>query len=683
MSALPAELSTGMVHGRFIVAMIDGNDDDQEPDVIPASGKIVFKAGVPYVPVPATSEGPVTVLKGPITGVLDSEGYLCTPHPVTGKPMYVGVKLLATDDPDMAVTDWTWTAEYRFDSVGAVTLAVPAHSFALPSGASVDLTTMVKVPSSPGYGIAQAEAAALRAESAAESSAEDASLAEAAADRAELVAGATDAGVAILLSDAGTDTGALFEAGLATKADTADMNTALALKADKAAVEDELALKADLSSTTAALYGKVSKGDLYTNVKDYGAVGDGIADDTTAIQAAADAAFAKSPDAELYMPLGNYKITAGVVIRCGLRASEASIYYYGTGTALQLGAAGMSMTRKHVSLPRVHQWTNGYKPTATDGTSVGVKAINFISCDLIIPFVQFFDTNVILYGAGAGFGYNTVYLQSLWGGRRGLVIDNDGDGGWANQNLILGGRISPLTQEDRYEDSSYVVVNGNSNTFLGTSLEGEDVTRYRVIISSRYNRFINCRWERTGSVGGNPRVLYRTGAISNSIQGGYNSTNLEEFWESPNAADSTGGRIDDNSPIYASANSVNATTVPSGTQVDITSWNQVNGRRFSYDPSTGEFSLRPGRWRIDATIAFNGNITGYREVKLLNGIAHEDITRAPGGSSMQSVKVSATVSVVPGRKIKIAVFQNSGAPLDLVTSNVYCTFKAEYQRVEG
>ena len=342
----------------------------------------------------------------------------------------------------------------------------------------------------------------------------------------------------------------------------------------------------------------------------------------------------------------------------------------------------MSMTRKRLSLPRVHQWTNGYKPTSTDGTSIGVKAINLISCDLIIPFVQFFDTNVILYGTGAGFGYNTVYLQSLWGGRRGLVIDSDVSG-WANQNLILGGRISPLTQPDRYEDSSYVEVNGNSNTFLGTSLEGEDVTRYRAIISSRYNRFINCRWERTGSVGGNPRVLYRTGARANSIQGGYNAVNLEEVWESPDAADSVGGRIDDNGAIYASANSVSATTVPSGTQVDITSWDEINGRRSSYDPATGEFTLRPGRWRIDANISFNANAAGHREVKILNGTTHEDIVRVPGGSTIQSVKVSATVTAVPGKKIKIAVYQNSGAPLDLITTRVYCNFKAEYQRVEG
>lgn len=167
MSALPKELSTGMVHGRFIVAVVDGDDADQDPDVIPARGRVSFKASIGYVPVPVTAEGPVTVMKGPITGVIDNDGYLSTPHPVTGKPMYRGVKLLATDDPDMAVTDWTWTVDYRFDSVNAVTLQIPAHSFALPGGAVVDLTTMVKVPSSPGYGLPQAEAAVLRAEAAA------------------------------------------------------------------------------------------------------------------------------------------------------------------------------------------------------------------------------------------------------------------------------------------------------------------------------------------------------------------------------------------------------------------------------------------------------------------------------------------------------------------------------------
>lgn len=159
MADVPAELSTGMVHGRFIVALIDGKDVGQEPDVVPAQGKVAFKASVGYIPVPVATGGPVTVMKGPIMGVLDDEGYLCTPHPTSGEPMYRGVRLIATDDPDMAVTDWTWSADYRLEAVNGNSMQIPAHSFALPSDAELDLTTLVKVPSSPGYGLPQAESA--------------------------------------------------------------------------------------------------------------------------------------------------------------------------------------------------------------------------------------------------------------------------------------------------------------------------------------------------------------------------------------------------------------------------------------------------------------------------------------------------------------------------------------------
>ena len=54
----------------------------------------------------------------------------------------------------------------------------------------------------------------------------------------------------------------------------------------------------------------------WVSVKDFGAVGDGVADDTAAIQAAADAAFAAGKP--VYAPAGVYKLTAQVVFRTGL-----------------------------------------------------------------------------------------------------------------------------------------------------------------------------------------------------------------------------------------------------------------------------------------------------------------------------------------------------------------------------
>lgn len=58
----------------------------------------------------------------------------------------------------------------------------------------------------------------------------------------------------------------------------------------------------------------VGKGELVVNVEDYGAVGDAVADDTAAIQAAIDAA-----SAVVLFPAGTYRTTATLTLRSGLR----------------------------------------------------------------------------------------------------------------------------------------------------------------------------------------------------------------------------------------------------------------------------------------------------------------------------------------------------------------------------
>lgn len=182
---LSSSVSTGRVVGRFAVGVVDGEDEGDEPDLIPAKGTITFTASIPYMPNGSADPDPVTILKTSIVTVLDDEGYLCTPNPanpgVAGKR---GVRLFATDDEDAGVVGWTWNATPRFVDKNGSVLAntVPTFSFALPSGSEVDLTRVVKIPSSTGIGKEQAEAMAGVAAAAAERAAQDAATAMEAID---------------------------------------------------------------------------------------------------------------------------------------------------------------------------------------------------------------------------------------------------------------------------------------------------------------------------------------------------------------------------------------------------------------------------------------------------------------------------------------------------------------------
>lgn len=286
--ALPTNAGTGLVTGRFIVGIADGDDADIEPDGVPAQGRITFVASVPYVPDPTATPDPVTILKVPIIGILDEDGYLCTPDPASPEyPGTRGLRLVATDDEDFSVTGWTWNVSYAFQPVNGVTPTVAAHSMALPVGSTVDLTSVVKVPSSTGIGTEQAEALAALAQAAAAAAAEQAAAAATSALEASEAAQANDTGVATLLTT-GEQTAPLLNA-------------------------------------------KVDRGALYVEASDYGAIGDGTTDDTAALQAWLDA-----PGPVRRLHDGVYLITAP------LTSTEAGRRIIFDGATLLAGAAAAS-----------------------------------------------------------------------------------------------------------------------------------------------------------------------------------------------------------------------------------------------------------------------------------------------------------------------------------------------------
>ncbi|PRY70193.1 hypothetical protein B0I08_101321 [Glaciihabitans tibetensis] len=169
----------GTVRGQFVLDVIDGPDADSAPDLVTATGTVSFRASVGALGNVGNTPNPVSVIRSVITGVLDPQGYLCTPLSDGATPGARGVQLLATDDPENAPAGWVWTVDYNLYSPDGTRLDEPkSHDIALPAGAEVWLTTVI--PSEAAQGaipLPQAEAlaaAALGAAIAAREAAQDA-----------------------------------------------------------------------------------------------------------------------------------------------------------------------------------------------------------------------------------------------------------------------------------------------------------------------------------------------------------------------------------------------------------------------------------------------------------------------------------------------------------------------------
>lgn len=148
--ALPTNISYGTVVGQFLASLADGSDDDKLPDGIPMSGTVMFVASAGYVLDYSATPNPVTIVKTPIVCSLDANGYLCSPYATAGSVLSPGVMLIATDDPDLQPVGWSWTVIYNLTDPLGSRVNLPTQSINVPTGATVDLTMAMNVPTSGG-----------------------------------------------------------------------------------------------------------------------------------------------------------------------------------------------------------------------------------------------------------------------------------------------------------------------------------------------------------------------------------------------------------------------------------------------------------------------------------------------------------------------------------------------------
>lgn len=150
--------ATGKVIGRLVSLVVDSNDPDQDPDLVPLAGKVTFQLNVARVTELDASPVPMIIASTPFSAVLDENGYLSTPDDVGGT-QYQGIWLPANDDPDLNPTGTQYTVSYALTVKGTnVQVAIPSHLLFLPSGSTINLATTIPPIAAPPMTIAQAEA---------------------------------------------------------------------------------------------------------------------------------------------------------------------------------------------------------------------------------------------------------------------------------------------------------------------------------------------------------------------------------------------------------------------------------------------------------------------------------------------------------------------------------------------
>lgn len=262
------------------------------------------------------------------------------------------------------------------------------------------------------------------------------------------------------------------------------------------------------------------------------AKGDGVANDTAAIQAAADYAFANG---YTLIGVGTFKITSTLILKCNVNMPDATFEYYGTGTAIVVGDSAVRTDNLIQLLPSVSQTTKIW------GSDIGVQLVNVYASQIQTQIISNFGTGLMLTSLGTnGCVYNTITIGHLLNNKTNLLLMPGDVDAWVNENLFIGGRYSYLSTEGTdVADACNIKIRGftgatgqpNNNTFIKPSVEG-DVPFYSLDIHGGYNTFIQGRYE--GSI--TRRVIFRTiGSVSsrrNVILHGYLSEALSVTEES-------------------------------------------------------------------------------------------------------------------------------------------------------
>lgn len=143
-------LTYGKVTGFYSRVFVDGVDADTEPETLPIAGLMILFTPSQFILVNPSAKATIQI--SPFPAITDDDGHLCSP---LGER---GIELPASIDPAINETGWTWNV-----SISGAGYPTETYAFTLTAGQEVDLSTLVKLPSSLGADIVQWEAAVAQA----------------------------------------------------------------------------------------------------------------------------------------------------------------------------------------------------------------------------------------------------------------------------------------------------------------------------------------------------------------------------------------------------------------------------------------------------------------------------------------------------------------------------------------
>lgn len=313
-------------------------------------------------------------------------------------------------------------------------------------------------------------------------------------------------------------------------------------------------------SYTAPFFGAVTtnveaKLAQYVNVKDFGAIGDGVADDTAALQAAID--YAVPLKRPIYIPTGTYlySVLTGLdqnnITINGDGSNNTVLKFTGTGVALETGTnagfrqginlsgftvEGNANTSNIVHANRLARsfWNDINVREADPAAGIGfiftgcsLNNFNYLMCSqdrnaMTNPPLEAFNINAASpQGNSTNNVWTNLYAEGFWpASANSIDIGVRITGG--DQNVFIGG--SP---ESCKTWGTLIGTQGRFNTFIGVGWENLNAFGGDVNDGGVTNRFINCYSSqkfvmqgRSSSIEGGyfERIQIDAGAVRNRIK---------------------------------------------------------------------------------------------------------------------------------------------------------------------